>query len=115
MGSITATNSKTYPLETEQREPVELRVTGTFPPLLAGTLYRNGPGTHRVDSKTGSYARSHWFDGFALLHRFKIVSTDGSNCLMEKARRTGDLKEVTFGQKRDPCESFFQKMKTVLF
>lgn len=33
---------------------------------------------------------------------------------MEKARRTGDLKEVTFGQKRDPCESFFQKMKTVL-
>lgn len=34
---------------------------------------------------------------------------------MEKARRTGDLKEVTFGQKRDPCESFFQKMKTVLF
>ncbi|KAH2306567.1 hypothetical protein KXW60_002576 [Aspergillus fumigatus] len=105
MGSITATNSKTYPLETllatnrEQREPVELRVTGTFPPLLAGTLYRNGPGTHRVDSKTGSYALSHWFDGYAL---------------MEKARRTGDLKEVTFGQKRDPCESFFQKMKTVL-
>ncbi|GFF88697.1 hypothetical protein IFM47457_08330 [Aspergillus lentulus] len=131
MGSITATTSKNYPLEAllatdrDQREPVELRVTGTFPPLLAGTLYRNGPGTHRVDSKTGSYARSHWFDGFALLHRFKIVPTDGSNCrvfynsrfqvdaLMEKARRTGDLKEVTFGQKRDPCESFFHKMKTV--
>ncbi|EAW22125.1 putative dioxygenase [Aspergillus fischeri NRRL 181] len=131
MDSITATNSKTYPLEAllatdrDQREPVELRVTGTFPPLLAGTLYRNGPGTHRVDSKTGSYARSHWFDGFALLRRFQIVPKDGSNCrvfynsrlqvdaLMEKARRTGDLKEVTFGQKRDPCESFFQKMKTV--
>ncbi|GFF31336.1 beta,beta-carotene 15,15'-monooxygenase [Aspergillus udagawae] len=134
MGSITAktvTNSKTSPLEAllaidrEQREPVELRVTGTFPPLLAGTFYRNGPGTHRVDSKTGSYARSHWFDGFAQLHRFQIVPTDDGNCrvfynsrfqvdaLMEEARRTGDLKPITFGQKRDPCESFFHKMKTV--
>ncbi|RHZ56142.1 putative dioxygenase [Aspergillus thermomutatus] len=131
MGSIPATDSKSYSLEAalaidrEQREPVELRVTGTFPPLLAGTLYRNGPGTYRVDSKTGSYARSHWFDGFAQLHRFQILSTDDGNCrvfynsrfqvdaLMEEARRTGDLKAVTFGQKRDPCESFFHKMKTV--
>ncbi|GIK05019.1 hypothetical protein Aspvir_009118 [Aspergillus viridinutans] len=131
MGSITATDSKIHPLEAllatdrEQREPVELRVTGTFPPLLAGTFYRNGPGTHRVDSKTGSYARSHWFDGFAQLHRFQIVPTDDGNCrvfynsrfqvdaLMDKARRTGDLKEITFGQKRDPCESFFHKMKSV--
>lgn len=32
---------------------------------------------------------------------------------MEEARRTGDLKAVTFGQKRDPCESFFHKVKTV--
>lgn len=33
--------------------------------------------------------------------------------LIEEARRTGDLKYVTFGQKRDPCESIFQKAKCV--
>lgn len=35
--------------------------------------------------------------------------TDG---LIEKIRETGNLDGITFGQKRDPCESVFQKMKT---
>ena len=36
-----------------------LRVTGTLPPALRGTLYRNGPGRFSV---AGERYR-HWFDG----------------------------------------------------
>lgn len=32
--------------------------------------------------------------------------------LIEKVRKTGKLDGITFGQKRDPCESVFKKMKT---
>jgi torulene dioxygenase len=35
--------------------------------------------------------------------------------MMQKIRKTGNLKDFTFAQKRDPCESFFQKaMSTFL-
>ncbi|KAG7007641.1 hypothetical protein G7Y79_00009g027500 [Physcia stellaris] len=30
--------------------------------------------------------------------------------LIERVRRTGDLSSITFGQKIDPCESFFKKI-----
>ncbi|KAF7358261.1 hypothetical protein MVEN_00875200 [Mycena venus] len=32
--------------------------------------------------------------------------------LIERARKTGRLEGVTFGQKRDPCDSLFKKIKT---
>ncbi|KAF7122597.1 hypothetical protein CNMCM5793_000622 [Aspergillus hiratsukae] len=69
MGSTTATDSKNYPLEAalatdrEQREPVELPVTGTFPPRLAGTFYRNGPGAY-----------------LTALTQKQGLSTDNGNC-----------------------------------
>ncbi|HEX3132332.1 MAG TPA: carotenoid oxygenase family protein [Planctomycetota bacterium] len=43
-----------------------LPVRGTLPAWLRGTLYRNGPATWEV----GRTALTHWFDGFAKLHRF---------------------------------------------
>ncbi|KMK55018.1 dioxygenase, putative [Aspergillus fumigatus Z5] len=91
MGSITATNSKTYPLETESSvSPSNCESLEHFHHCLQAHCIAMDPAPTVSTRKQGRYA------------------------LMEKARRTGDLKEVTFGQKRDPCESFFQKMKTVL-
>ncbi len=105
-------------------KPVELAVRGTIPARVAGTLYRTGPGTGKVAGS--SFELSHWFDGFSHLHRFQLVAQpDGKTCrvwynsrrqndaLIDEARRTGRLEGISFGQKRDPCESLFQKMKTV--
>ncbi|KAF9886501.1 hypothetical protein FE257_011408 [Aspergillus nanangensis] len=118
-------NDAAFESSVEHREPIELKVIGRFPAEVTGTLFRNGPSSYKVDSATGGYSRSHWFDGFAQLHRFEIIrSTDGTcrvlytsrrqvDALVEEARRTGDLKYISFGQKRDPCETFFHKVKTV--
>lgn len=63
-------------------------------------------------------------DGFTVIHRFQLIS-DGHGCrvlynsrrqvdeLVESIRRTGRLETISFGQKRDPCVSFFQKLKCV--
>ena len=48
-------------------------VSGTFPPQLRGTLYRNGPGRLRV----GSSLYSHWFDGDG---QVTSLSLDGAGC-----------------------------------
>ncbi|KAI9376106.1 carotenoid oxygenase [Aspergillus egyptiacus] len=114
--------------------PTELRIIGTFPPQTAGTLYRTGPGHFKLDPSQPCndkpvYARSHWFDGFSQIHRFQIVPdetdpssgcrvfyTSRSQCdeLLEEARRCGSLDHyVTFAQRRDPCASVFEKVKTV--
>jgi len=113
-------------LATEQRlEPVELSVTGYIPSQVSGTLLRTGPGTYKVgDSK---FEWKHWFDGFSHLHKFQLQAQPDGTCkvlyssrrqndaLMEKARKTGTLDGVSFGQKRDPCATLFQKLKTVFF
>ncbi|KAL4877342.1 carotenoid oxygenase [Aspergillus karnatakaensis] len=108
----------------ETRTPVELQVVGSLPNQLAGTLYRIGPGTYKV--KGSHFQLSHWFDGFSFVHRFELVPqfTTGTckvlynsrgqvDALVEEARKSGTLKGMTFGQKRDPCESIFRKVKSI--
>jgi torulene dioxygenase len=110
----------------EQRTPVDLVVKGKIPAYAAGTLYRTGPSSFKVgDTPKGEVSRSHWFDGFTQIYRFQIVPTEVGSCkvtynsrrqvdaLIEKIRKTGDLSGMGFGQKRDPCQSLFQKLKTV--
>ncbi len=72
-------------------------------------------------------SRSHWFDGFSQVHRFQIVApTDNgsetkvlynSRCtvdkLVENIRRSGSFDGFSFGQKRDPCQSYFKKIMSV--
>jgi torulene dioxygenase len=109
----------------EQREPIDLAIKGSFPAAVAGILYRTGPGNHRLkDTAKGDFKIDHWFDGFAHIYRFELIPTADGSCrvlyssrrqtdgLVEKIRKTGKLEQITFGQKRDPCESIFQKMKT---
>ncbi len=49
-----------------------LEVRGTLPPWLRGTLVRNGPG--RFSARPGGQGEQarHWFDGQAMLHRFRV-------------------------------------------
>ena len=47
----------------EQREARELQVLGKLPAWVAGSLYRIGPGGHRVkraNAEDGEFACSHW-------------------------------------------------------
>ncbi|KAH0566058.1 hypothetical protein GP486_000551 [Trichoglossum hirsutum] len=114
----------------EERIPVELCVTGYIPAYAAGTLYRTGPGGREIMTEKGTiWNASHWFDGFTQVHRFQILEPDPTDCLaatrvfynsrrgtdgmIEEIRRTGKLSGFSFGQKRDPCESYFRKIMTM--
>ena len=103
-------------------------MTGTIPAYAAGTLYRSGPGSYQVETHKGNtFSISHWFDGFTQVHRFQIITPSESpssvrvfynsktnvDAFIEDIRRTGDLNGFCFGQKRDPCESYFKKMTSL--
>lgn len=73
-----------------------------------------------------AWAANHWFDGFSCVHRFEIGYTNDSDEvkvfynsrrtvdeLLETVRKTGRLDGVTFGKKRDLCESFFHKVMSM--
>ncbi|KAI9745686.1 MAG: hypothetical protein M1818_001220 [Claussenomyces sp. TS43310] len=119
-------NDAGFNAEVEQHEPVELKVIGTIPAFAAGTLYRNGPGHYKIrDTKAGEFSLSHWFDGLSHIYRFQIVAVPDGSCkvifnsrgqvdgLIDRIRKTGNVYGVSFGQKRDPCMSLFQKIKCV--
>lgn len=106
---------------------MELAVTGNIPAYAAGTLYRTGPGKRKVEAENGEpFLLSHWFDGFSQTHRFQIIAPDdthssvrvlynsrfSTDLLIEKARQTGSLNAISFGQKRDPCKSVFSKVQS---
>jgi len=59
------------PLDAEV-EDVELEVQGTVPDWLSGTLVRNGPGRWTAQPGGQGEQVGHWFDGFAMLHRFAL-------------------------------------------
>ena len=104
---------------------MELKVTGSIPAYVAGTLFRTGPGGHSIETKQGKiWTASHWFDGFTQVHRFHILppqdtksvsrvlynSRSSIDSVLESIRQSGSLKNFTFGQKRDPCQSLFRKV-----
>jgi torulene dioxygenase len=46
----------------ETRTPVELKVTGTIPNYVHGSLYRTGPGSYTTPLKNGGIFRiQHWY------------------------------------------------------
>ncbi|KAH7030667.1 carotenoid oxygenase [Microdochium trichocladiopsis] len=117
---------------TEVRGPVELKVKGYFPPWIAGTLFRTGPGQYDID-KTSSgrpYRTTHWFDGFAHSHKFEIIppgpeNRDGpvrveyssrrqAEKLIETIKQDGQRdRYISFSQRRDPCVGRMGKFMTV--
>lgn len=122
-------NAASFNHLSETREPVSLAIDGYFPSWVAGSLLRTGPGAYEVprsDAKDGDFKIDHWFDGFTILHKFDLVAGDDGKCreikyssryqvdeLIESARKTGKLNDICFGQKRDPCDSLYKKVKTM--
>lgn len=126
-------NTQGFDVRYQELTPRELTVTGTIPAYCAGVLFRNGLGPRTVDrDEKGNklatvYKTSHWFDSFAQVHRFQITAPTAedpkvrvthnsrltSDGVIERIKRTGSLEDFTFGAKRDPCKSLFQKAQAV--
>jgi carotenoid cleavage dioxygenase-like enzyme len=88
-----------------------LPVRGELPPWLQGSLIRTGPAKWEV----GDRAMNHWFDGFAMLHRFGIADgrvSYANRFLQSKAYRaaeeTGEISYHEFAT--DPCRNLFQRV-----
>lgn len=95
---------------TEHRGPIELSIKGTIPAWAAGSLFRHGPGSRRIENvktsakgqqndnkgSSGTVLIQHWFDGLAHLHRFDIVPATGDSStsqpvrVLYSSRRQGD-------------------------
>lgn len=82
-----------------EQAPTALDIEGELPDWLSGILFRNGPGLFEVGDRT----LTHWFDGLALLRRFRFE--DGSIEYASRflrseaylAARRGDLAFREFG------------------
>ncbi len=90
---------------------VALPVRGAVPGWIEGALLRTAPGQFEV----GDRPFNHWFDGFAMLHRFAI--RDGGvvyanrylrSQARERALKEGRIAFREFGT--DPCWSLFQRV-----
>jgi carotenoid cleavage dioxygenase-like enzyme len=91
-----------------------LPVRGALPPWLKGSLLRTGPAQWDVGERT----MNHWFDGFAMLHRFSFGDGEVSyaNRFLETrawraARDTGRIAYSEFAT--DPCRSLFQRVSAM--
>ncbi|KAG6005225.1 hypothetical protein E4U54_000376 [Claviceps lovelessii] len=113
----------------EHREPVQLQVRGNIPSWAAGTFYRTGPGQSVVENTSrGTHHVSHWFDGFAQVHKFDLIPSahDETNCsvtyssrcqseeYIKMVRRKGWRADLSFGQRNDPCVGLFAKFMSLL-
>ncbi|CAG7984978.1 unnamed protein product [Penicillium olsonii] len=118
---------KGFDPEYEQREPIDLVVTGTIPAYAAGVLYRTGPGKSHVKAENGETLRiTHWFDGFTQNHRFQILAPDdrhtstrvlynsrfSTDDLIQNVIKMGSLKGLGFAEGRDPCKSVLGKAQS---
>ena len=88
-----------------------LPLEGRLPDWLQGSLVRTGPAKWEVGEQT----MSHWFDGFAMLHRFGIVDGEVSYAnrfLQTKAYRAAEEKgEIVYSEfATDPCRSLFARV-----
>ena len=97
-------------LEQEMRVD-SLPLEGQLPAWLQGSLVRTGPAKWEV----GGRSMNHWFDGFAMLHRFGIADGEVSyaNRFLEtKAYRAAKQRdEIVYSEfATDPCRSLFARV-----
>ncbi|XP_057676670.1 carotenoid-cleaving dioxygenase, mitochondrial-like isoform X2 [Corythoichthys intestinalis] len=101
----------------ETPDPIPAEVEGTIPTWLNGSLLRNGPAKFEF----GDTHYNHWFDGMALLHKFKIEK--GQVTYMSRFLRSDAYKknsernrimvsEIGTVSMDDPCKSIFQRFFT---
>ncbi len=88
----------------------ELPIKGNLPAWLSGTLIRNGPAKFEVGKKR----LRHWFDGFAMLHKFSFQQgkvSYANKFLESKAYKyTREKGEIGYSEfATDPCRSIFKR------
>jgi beta,beta-carotene 9',10'-dioxygenase len=88
-----------------------LPLEGRLPAWLEGSLVRTGPAKWEVGERT----MNHWFDGFAMLHRFGISDGEVSYAnrfLQTRAYRAAEEKgEIVYSEfATDPCRSLFSRV-----
>uniref|UniRef100_A0A1A8FEL6 Carotenoid-cleaving dioxygenase, mitochondrial n=1 Tax=Nothobranchius korthausae TaxID=1143690 RepID=A0A1A8FEL6_9TELE len=98
----------------ETPEPMVTTVHGAIPSWINGNFLRNGPGRFEF----GNTHYNHWFDGMAMLHRFKIQNgqvTYMSRFLQSDSyRRNRERDRIMISEfgtlaMPDPCKNFFQR------
>ncbi|UPV73659.1 carotenoid oxygenase family protein [Halorussus limi] len=67
-----------------EHDALALDVTGEIPSWLSGSLVRNGPGKFEV----GGERVDHWFDGLAMLHKFRFEEGRGGVTYSNRFLRT---------------------------
>jgi len=100
-------------LEAETRVE-SVPVSGELPVWLTGSLIRTGPAKWEV----GDQSMNHWFDGFAMLHRFGIADgkvSYANRFLQTKAYRAAKEKgEIVYSEfATDPCRSLFGRVFSI--
>ncbi len=110
----TATASAGFADLREEVEVASLPLSGRLPAWLTGSLVRVAPAQWDVDGRT----LNHWFDGFAMLHRFQI--NDGSVSYANRFLQTESYKAARDGGKiefsefaSDPCRSMFKRVQSM--
>ncbi|MGI8460557.1 MAG: carotenoid oxygenase family protein [Solirubrobacterales bacterium] len=93
-----------------------LPIDGEFPAWLTGSLLRTGPARWEVGERT----MNHWFDGFAMLHRFGFGDGEGkvsyaNRFLQSKAYRAAEATgEIVYSEfATDPCRSLFGRISSI--
>lgn len=100
----------------QENQQLKLKVKGRLPMWLKGALLRTAPGQF----ETHTQALKHWFDGFAMLHKFSIEKGEviyqnrflHSNTY-KKSLRKKKLAHTQFGT--DPCHNIFRHFFNVFF
>jgi beta,beta-carotene 9',10'-dioxygenase len=91
-----------------------LAVRGQLPPWLRGSLLRTGPAKWEV----GDHTMRHWFDGYAMLHRFSFADGGVSyqnRFLESRAYRAAQAQgKIVYSEfATDPCRSLFQRVSAL--
>jgi beta,beta-carotene 9',10'-dioxygenase len=115
----TSTNGAGFPLKGIESLEDEVRVEsvpvkGEIPGWLTGSLIRTGP----AKWEAGRTSMNHWFDGFAMLHRFGIADgrvSYANRFLQTKAYRAAKEKgEIVYSEfATDPCRSLFGRVFSI--
>lgn len=98
-------------LDTE-REEFALDVDGELPDWLSGSLIRNGPAKFEVDGERVD----HWFDGLAMLHKFRFA--DGDVTYTNRFLRTDTFEEAiengTLANQFATSGSYLERLRSFL-
>ncbi|MFB6111298.1 MAG: carotenoid oxygenase family protein [Halobacteriaceae archaeon] len=78
----------------EEHAGTSLPVEGALPDWLEGSLYRNGPG--RFETAAGPV--NHWFDGLAMLRRFRIDGPQDRITYTNRFLRTDAYRDAETGK-----------------